>query len=204
MPHGENDERVLDRRGVLKGSTALWVTPSVVSFAAIATAMGSTLRPYITSSENVLVIDPPPSIKRNVQENDDDTFVFQETTCAPLAQDLVVDRASDGNFRGSSSEGATIPAGTLAAAFIVLVDRASSGRNVGSVSFSDPILGLSYRRPSFEAGTAQFGIPGLCYPTTTGTYFEGNDALTLAGDTFTWSAQMGGVWADVARVIVAC
>ena len=138
--------------------------------------MGSTLRPYITSSENVLVIDPPPSIKRNVQENDDDTFVFQETTCAPLAQDLVVDRASDGNFSGNSSEGATIPAGTLAATFIVLVDRANSGTNVGSVSFSDPILGLSYRRPSFEAGTAQFGIPGLCYPTTTGTYFEGNDA----------------------------
>ena len=86
----------------------------------------------------------------------------------------------------------------------MLVDRASSGTNVGSVSFSDPILGLSYRRASFEAGTAQFGIPGLCYPTTTGTYFEGNDALTLAGDTFAWSAQMGGVWADVGRIIVAC
>lgn len=167
--------------------------------------MGSAVRPFITDSVNVIVLDPPPpSIKRNFMESDTDTFVFQETTCAPLAQDLVVDRLSDGVFSGATSEGATIPAGTLVATFIVSVDRDTSGTTVGSVSFSDPILGLSYRRASFEDGTDLFGIPGLCYPTTTGTYFEGNDDLTLAGATFAWEAAMGGVWADVARVIVAC
>ena len=201
----DGSQAMVGRRSLIKGSTAVWLAPSVVTFAAVSTAMGSTPRPFIVSSQNVLLLDPPPpSIKRNFMESDTGTFVFQESTCAPLAQDLVVDRASDGTFNGATSEGATIPAGTLVGTFIVNVDRATSGSLTGSLTFSDPILGLSYRRPSFEAGTQQFALPGLCYPTLTGTYFEGNDDLTLAGDTFAWDAQMGGIWADVARVIVAC
>ena len=193
------------RRDVLKGSAAVWMAPTIISIAQGPPATGSTIRPYIVSSQNVQVLDPPPpSIVRNVMESDSVSFVFQETTCAPTTQDVVVNRATDGLFLGNTSENAIIPAGTPVASFIVVVDRATNGVTLGSVTFSDPIAGLIYLKPQFDATTPLFGLAGTTYPNHNGTYFEGNDGLTLAGETFAWDAFMGGQWADVARVLVEC
>ena len=193
------------RRSVIKGSTALWLTPTVVSVAAVATAMGSGSQPVITSTTNVNILDPaPPTFKRNQIESDTDGYVFLESLCAPLGTDIVVNRATDGNFGGASNAGTVIPAGTLVSTFILGFDRLSPGMIVGTVSFSNPILGLIYRRDEFLASTPEFAASGVCYPVNNGSYFENSDSGTLAGDTVQINSTVNANHSDVVRILVAC
>lgn len=201
----EDVPRSISRRGAIKGSTAIWLVPSVVSFGAVATAMGSGIEPTIIATTNFDVLDPPPpSIKRNQLASNTDGFIFQESGCVALGTDVIVNRASDGTFAGDISESATIPAGTLAASFLVVFDRTARGRVVASVTFSNDILGLAYLPAEFAASTSEFALTGLCYPTDDGEYFEGSDTLVLSGNTLEIDSFVNATFNDVVRVIVAC
>ena len=71
-------------------------------------------------------------------------------------------------------------------------------------TFANPILGLIYERPQFQATTPILGIPTLTYPTPNGAFIEGNDDFVLSTFTVEWDLAVGGVWSDVMRAIVAC
>ncbi len=198
----------IDRRRLLLGGAALtgatWVAPAVLALDHVAAATGS-LGSVITGSSGVTFLDPPPaSMALNVLESDVTTFVVAESECTVLPNDIVVNRSTPGSFSGNSNELTVIPAGTAVCSFFVSADRANSGSLIGSLTFANPILGLIYEVPQFNATTPVLGVPGMTYPTPNGAFIEGNDSFVLSTNSVEWTLAMGGVWSDVMRVVIAC
>ena len=190
---------------MLQGSVALWAAPVVRQFDVVAAAAPSVPPPVIVSSTGITVLDPPPSsIDVNAMESDTTTWVIAEAECVTLTSDVVVNRASDGAFSGNSNEFAIIPAGTTVSSWIINADRATSGNIVGSITFSNDIVGLIYEAPEFAATTPTFEVVGMTYPSANGAFVEGNDSFILSGSTLDFDLTMGGNWSDVIRVLVAC
>ena len=193
------------RRSMVVGGTATavtaWVTPSILTLDSVAAASGSSLG--ITASTAVTLLDPAPaSVRRNVMQSDTSTFVFAEPGCT-LTSDLVVNRQTPGTFNGNSNELAVIPAGTSVCSYIVHADRATNGTVSGSLTFAEPILGLIYEQPQFDASN-YLGFPTTTYPIENGEFIENNDDFVLSTNTVQWSMSMGGIWSDTMRVITAC
>ena len=198
----------LNRRRLVLGGVALsgtaWVAPSIVALDRVAAATGSAAS-LIAASRGVTILDPPPpSFALNVVESDTTTHVIAESPCTILPRDIVVNRSTPGSFNGGSNELTVIPAGTAVCSFYVHPDRATNGGLQGGLEFATPILGLIYERPQFDATTPILGVPGLDYPAPNGAFAEPHDLFELSANTVTWDVRMGGVWADVMRVIVAC
>jgi len=208
--------------GVAIQYTHEWTTGILPSEGIVYTeyAVSSTLKgdqaspPVVTASRAriltggaTMVGQPPTSGEGTDRESDDNpATVWTESGPLTLPSNLTVNATVGGTHTGNSNENATIPAGTEVCSYYVQIDRATNGRDQGSISFPDTeILGVIYKSNSLTASDGIVGGENTTYSGRRG--LEGGDYLTIDHDTGTveWDINMlGNTYTDDIRILTAC
>lgn len=126
-------------------------------------------------------------------------YGFDEKANVGLSSNLTV------NLGGPVSNNTTLAAGTRVASHYVFFDPRGILRAVGSVTFSQKILGILRTTGSIDATNGTFGLPSVGYVSVTATGLEGSDLITsLSPDgktlNYNWNASNPG---DHIRVLTA-
>ena len=150
---------------------------------------------------------PPASLAFGDYTSDTEIRLIEEQTLT-LATPLTVDRvAAPGTYTDFSNFFGSIAQGTEVTSFILHQDGATPGTKElnGSVTFSQPILGLSYTRGRLVGSDNLLGITGTTYDTRTGRRLENPDSITLSNDlkTLTINNFATQSFGDNLRVVVA-
>lgn len=186
-------------------AAAAWVAPSVLSLDRVSAAAPSSLCEVpIMGAGASWSNSPPPSLGEGGPfDSNSNTFVFAEQGPILLGADLTVNRATAGNFNGSSNPGGVIPAGTWVCSYFVHGDRLDdSGVLTGSMTFANAtILGLIYRNPELNTGSTFLERTDVTYVYGP---MESNDTMSFdGGTTLSWSMRFGP-HLDQIRVITSC
>ncbi len=163
----------------------------------------------VSTSGDVEIINPPPSVLEAALEDPSLTRVFQEQTSHELAADLTVNMNAPGTFTAPADLPVltlTIPAGTVVDSYLFHFDYEVNNtvrESVGSVTFDRPILGVIGRLSDLVASDAELGAPGTSYSTlATSGIWDSQDSVTLSSDlrTLSFDLTMGGKVDDL-RVV---
>ncbi len=152
--------------------------------------------------------EPPASLAFGDYTSDTEIRLIEERTLT-LASNLSVDvEAAPGTYTDFSFFSGSIAQGTEVTSFILHQDGATNGIKElnGSVTFSQPILGLSYTINRLTGSDALLGHPDTTtYDQNTGRRLENPDSLTLSNDlkTLTINNFATSSFGDNLRVVVA-
>jgi hypothetical protein len=179
-----------------------------------AAALSSVVWASIAStSGQMTLIAPPPSVEFHQLESNTTQFAFNERQCVLLVADLKVSITTPGTYDDSIDLApGTIAAGTTVSSHFVHADKV--GRALpkieleGSIRTDAPILGIILRRAHLDASDF-LGAIGTVYPTGDSgralNLDEQNDFLILNADLRTVTVHTEiQVHADQVRVITEC
>jgi hypothetical protein len=166
------------------------------------------------------VASPPPDVSSNQWESNTIIRAFDEVQSLQLPQDVAVDITVPGTSPNSTSVNLSpgvIPAGTVVSSYALHYDvigtRATDNalEAIGSVSFSDPILGIEVLSATLNGTNGTLGLASLTYsngpdhgleltPGGGGT----SDVITLSADDRTVTVDLlNASSADDVRIITA-
>ena len=190
--------------GVGVGAAA-WIAPSVIGLDRVAAAAPSSICEVPVVGDGGMWLDSAPTTlaEGGPLDSNTNTFVFMEAGPVLLTADLQVNRTTAGTFIGTSDPGGTIPAGTWVCSYFIHGDRLDdSGQLTGSMTFSSAtILGLIYRNPELNSGSAFLESPATTY--VYGPMEGGDDMSFDGGTTLRWEMNFGP-HLDQIRVITSC
>jgi hypothetical protein len=161
----------------------------------------------------VLKITPPPSVRLDTLESNQNAFFFAERVSSVLPSAIAVDAILPGTYNsvGSLTPG-TIPAGAVVDSFFLHADPFDPNTGVfysGSLTFLNPILGVIALSASLDQTDAILGAPGTLYPVPGSEPFRGfelgfPDMFVISPDrkTLTFSDAVGGA-SDQLRIVTA-
>lgn len=173
-----------------------------------------------TTGAVVMVATPPADVSSNNWESNTQIRAFNELQGLTLPVDTAVDISVPGTSPSavdSNLSPATLAAGTVvncyALHFDVVGTRATDNalELTGSVTFSDPVLGLIALASSLNATNAELGLAGVTYSDGTDHGLELNpagggtsDVVTLSADRRTVSVDLRDAsFADDLRIVTA-
>jgi hypothetical protein len=155
----------------------------------------------------------PGNLDLDQYESNDLIRVFNEQQNLILGAPLLVDIAVAGTYDQASDltgAGGVIPAGTVVNSYLIHVDPVGSGTTLisysGSITFSNPILGVIVETSTLNGTDAVLGAPGTTYYTGVNRGLEWTNQdqviLSVSMNTLTMSLQTANVLDNI-RVIEA-
>jgi len=163
--------------------------------------------------QTVLKITPPPSVRLDALENNQNAFFFAERVSSVLPSAITVDATLPGTYNsvGSLTPGA-IPLGTVVDSFLLHADPFDPNNGVsysGSLTFLNPILGVIAMSGGLDQTDAILGAPGTLYPVPGNEPARGFElgfpdmfVISPDGKTLTFSNVAGGA-DDQLRIVTA-
>lgn len=145
--------------------TLAWALGLVAAAALAATASAT----IVSTSGQVTLISPPPSVDIGALQSNTTMFAFDEQQCVRTSVDLPVDITVPGVYDDSGDlTPGVIPAGTLVSSHFVNADKVGIQpppiELEGSITTNADILGIAITHHSLDA-TDVLGAPGTIYPT---------------------------------------
>lgn len=139
-----------------------------------------------STSANVDIIAPPPSVVVGALESNDRVKLFNEKSSHALSAPLFVDVTQT----GSAITPGNIATGTVVDSWFLHADPVGGSVRTyqGFVTFDTPVLGIILRDGSLDLSDAELGAAGTTYPFQVayrGYEFNGNDLFALSADRLT-------------------
>lgn len=149
----------------MRKRTFAW-TLALLGAAALAGSAGATI---VSTSGQMTLIPPPPSVDIGALQSNTTMYAFNEQQCVRTSVDLPVDITVPGTYDDSSDlTPGVIPAGTLVSSHFVNADKVGIQHPPiqleGSIVTDADILGIVILRHSLNV-TDVLGAPGTIYPT---------------------------------------
>src|SRR5947207_6476394 len=170
-------------------------------------AITPTIHAGISSTSGAVVVSTPPlDVSSNQWESNTIIRAFPERQSFTLTQPLDVDITLPGTSPDATTENlspGTIPAGTIVNSYLIHFDvngtRATNNalEAIGSITFTDDILGLSVLPDSLNASNPILGLPNLTYANGLNHALELNPAGGGTSDALTLSADRRTVYFDL-------
>jgi hypothetical protein len=149
----------------MRKRTFAW-TLGLLAAAALAGSAGATI---VSTSGQMTLISPPPSVDIGALQSNTTMYAFDEQQCVRTSVDLPVDITVPGTYDDSSDlTPGVIPAGTLVSSHFVNADKVGIQHPPiqleGSIVTDADILGIAILQHSLNV-TDVLGAPGTIYPT---------------------------------------
>jgi hypothetical protein len=141
-------------------------TLGLLAAAALAAAAGATI---VSTSGQMTLIAPPPSVDFGALQSDTTMFAFNEQQCVRTTADLPVDITIPGTYDDSSDlTPGVIPSGTLVSSHFVNSDKIGTQpprvELEGSIVTDADIMGIAISEHALNESDV-LGAPGTIYPT---------------------------------------
>jgi len=158
------------------------------SLTAAAFAASPAVADVITTTGQLTVVTPPPSVVKGADPSNTTAIIFEERSSVTVPTGglrVDIDRPGVNYTGGSAPAPGTIAAGTAVESYLVHADPVSGTHNyIGTVTFNSAVLGIEILTPSLVATDGTYGHPGTSYDQGLSRGLESSDMdfLTLSSD----------------------
>jgi len=148
-----------------------------------------------TANRSFLKIAPPPAVGNDNQQDTTHLLAFDERQNHTLTVPLTL------NITSSGVGNVIVPAGTVVSSHYVFYDPAGGASIEGTVTFTDPVLGIIEVDGDLDASAAEVGAPGTAYNSPSLLGLESGDTVSVTGlNQITFDVTAGSP-GDYVRVI---